>query len=33
MALDKLKNLFGSDEEIVETSVEEEFYNKSLDEL
>ena len=32
MALDKLKNLFGSDEEIVETSVEEEFYNKSREE-
>lgn len=32
MALDKLKNLFGSEEEIVETSVEEEYYNKSREE-
>ncbi len=32
MALDKLKNLFGSDEEIIETSVEEEYYKKSREE-
>ena len=32
MALDKLKNLFGSEEEVVETSVEEGYYNKSREE-
>ncbi len=29
MALDKLKNLFGNDEEPVETSVEEEYYTNT----
>ncbi len=32
MALDKLKNLFGSDDDITETSLEEEYYKKSREE-
>ncbi len=32
MALDKLKNLFGTEEEVIETSVEEGYYSKSREE-